>query len=209
MTETNFYDTQPTQDHSEANAVDGIYEDPTNVPEIDKEISEGVKDPISTKLATWIRQKVYGKDVRETMARFILWMSVLYNRILSISNKLTIRQDQLEKDLQKMEQEFDDVTANATEDMEVIRARSSLKTGITYKTLGNRLDAMEAAHYTIERGRIDTLILLEDNNFSKNHEVLELETVNSIDETAALVIAEIDSTEQDTYYLQEVGEIDV
>lgn len=185
------------------------YNDPTHVPEIDKEITEGQKDAISVKLAGWIRTKMYGIDVREAIARFVLWMSVLYNRLLAISNKLINRQDQLEKDMEKIAQEFDEVTVNATEDLEVIRARSSNHTNITFKTLGKRLDAMEKSHYTLPARQVSVLVNLEDDRFSVNHEILKIATVPNPTEFSALVIAEIGSVDQDTFYIKKVGEIDV
>lgn len=207
MDENGFIDTQPTNEVEELTAVEGVYNDPTHVPEVDKEITDGVKDDISIKLARWMRQKVYGIDVRETMARFILWMSVLYNRMLALGDKLLGRQDQLEKDFGNLKEQFDEVTSSSTEDLEVIRARTSNHSKTTYKTLGDRLDSMEESHYTYPYGFADSEMTILDNHFSQNHELVKEGTVASDSKLPGLVIAEIDSKEQDTFYLQKVGEV--
>lgn len=185
------------------------YNDPTHVPEIDKEISEGEKDAISVKLANWIRTKMYGLDVREAMARFILWISVLYHRILSITDKLIKRQDDVEHKFDNLNDKFNDQIEGSTTDGEIIAARRSGISGKKYKLLGDRLDDMEESHFTLKEKEVGVLITLQDDRFSINYEVQKTIEVNDSSDFSALVIAEIGNTVQDTFYLEKVGEIDV
>lgn len=185
------------------------YNDPTHVPEIDKEITEGEKDAISIKLANWIRTKMYGLDVREAMARFILWISVLYHRILSITNKLINRQDDVEQKFDKLNDKFNDQIENSTTDGEIIAARRSGVSEKKYQLLGDRLDDMEESHFTLKEKEVGVLITLQDDRFSINFEVQKIIDVSDPIVFSALVIAEIGNTTQDTFYLEKVGEINV
>lgn len=47
-----------------------------------------------------------------------------------------------------------------------------------------------------------------DDDFSKNHETEEIQEVSSNSEMPGLIFAEIDNDEQNTFYLEVVGEMD-
>ncbi|EGF47532.1 hypothetical protein AAULR_24276 [Lacticaseibacillus rhamnosus MTCC 5462] len=54
------------------------YRDPEHIPNdnaIRQEINRGVVDPKASQLATWIRQKQWGVDVREALGLFVEWVS--------------------------------------------------------------------------------------------------------------------------------------
>lgn len=199
----NFRDTLRTNEIEDSN--ESMYQDPTHVDEIDREIIDGYKDDISIKLARWLRQKVYGVDVRETMARFVLWISVLYHRILHQGQHLLGKQNQIEKDFKELSDKLDSVASASTEDLEVILARTNAD-GVTYETLGERLNAMEKDHYTLFKRDVDELCILQDDRFSINHETVFEKEVDYVEKDGALIIAEIDNKEQDTFYFEEVGE---
>ncbi|HFI0463827.1 TPA: right-handed parallel beta-helix repeat-containing protein [Streptococcus suis] len=116
---------------------ENYYRDPTPVDNVASDIANGKKDSISVQLATWLRQKKYGIDVRETLARFIEWISVQVGKMFVLSEsvrkegfELALRQGQLEERLDRQ-------IGSLTDDSEVIDARGY------HSTLGARLDAMK------------------------------------------------------------------
>ena len=85
---------------------------------------------MSITLARWIRQKVFGRDVRESLALFVEWVSVLTNKHYDFSQAVGDKQVQLEE---RFERQVDQLTDEA----EVIDARGN------YNVLGKRLETME------------------------------------------------------------------
>ncbi|MDN6423980.1 MAG: hypothetical protein L0K24_12925, partial [Tetragenococcus koreensis] len=92
-------------------------------------------DPRVARRTNAVRQKQYGKDVRESMAQAEEITSVIANQARDISQDVGKRQG-------NVEQRFDDQIAGSTNDDEVIDARNSNITGETSKTLKVRLDGM-------------------------------------------------------------------
>ena len=134
-----YYDTQPT---GEANTtVD--YTDPTDVPEIDDEIKNGVISKLAQDIAGWIRTKMWRRHVREALARSVEYFSVLFNKLKAIVDSNTVRQDNVEQRQSKLERDFISVTSNATVDSEVIIARNSSIYG-NFNTLDLRLENIES-----------------------------------------------------------------
>ena len=134
-----YYDTQPT---SETNTtVD--YTDPTDVPEIDDEIKNGVISKLAQDIASWIRTKMWRRHVREALARSVEYFSVLFNKLKAIVENNTVRQDNVEERQTKLERDFISVTSNATVDSEVIIARDSDVYG-QFNTLDLRLENIES-----------------------------------------------------------------
>lgn len=115
---------------NEAEANKNYYRDPTHIVEAMNEIETGKKDSVSIKLATWIRQKMFGIDTRESLARFVEWMSVLANRIIDESGATAGKQAELEN-------RYDAQVAAMTSDTEVIESRGG------YSLLNKRLNLME------------------------------------------------------------------
>lgn len=95
---------------------------------------------------------------------------------------------------------------------EIIRARKSFKSlderlDSDKNELKNELEDLRWSHYTVKFSNLITLRTLKDDLFSVNHELLEVDKVASDKEMPALIIAEVDSKVQDTFYLQKVGEV--
>lgn len=133
-----YYDTQPTGENN--TTVD--YTDPTDVPEIDYEIKNGVISKLAQDIASWIRTKMWRRHVREALARSVEYFSVLFNKLKAIVDNNTIRQDNVEQRQSKLERDFISVTSNATVDSEVIIARDSDVYG-QFNTLDLRLENIE------------------------------------------------------------------
>ena len=66
---------------------------------------------------------------------------------------------------------------------------------------------MESSHFTIESGEADVIITLQDDKFSQNHVLVKEKEVDDPLGLSGLIIAEVDSSIQDTFYLKKVGEI--
>lgn len=95
---------------------------------------------------------------------------------------------------------------------EIVAARNSERYGV-FKKLDDRLENIETklneAHFTIKDREVGVLTTLQDDHFSINHEVVKLGITSDPTEFSALVIAEIDSEEQNTFTIEKVGEINV
>lgn len=134
-----YYDTQPTGENN--TTVD--YTDPTDVPEIDDEIKNGIVSNVAQDIASWIRTKMWRRHVREALARSVEYFSVLFNKLKAIVDSNTVRQDSVEQRQSKLERDFISVTSNATVDSEVIIARNSDVYG-QFNTLDFRLENIES-----------------------------------------------------------------
>lgn len=128
------------------------YEDSTPIPE-QQEYTPSNIQPIAIELAKFIRTKTYGVDVRESLAQWVEVNLAVIKYLESnqadfideISSKeagLEARQSQLEGRQTDVEDQFDEVIANATKDSEVILARDSSRNG-NFSTLDARLEYME------------------------------------------------------------------
>ena len=190
---------------------DRYYQDPTHIGALEGEIRAGAKDDLSVKLARWIRQKVHGKDVREALARFVLWVSVLYHRTLGQANQIGDKQRDADEKLGKLDQRLTRQIKNVSGYGEVIDARYSKHYNRDFNTVKDRLDVIEDSYWTVSHGgHVNEMMTLEDDHFSSNHEyIVEGEVPNYSRYYPSLVIATIGDTEQDTFYFKKVGEIDV
>lgn len=139
---------------------DNYYRDPSHVSSIQDEISNGIKDEISVELAKWIRQKNYGIDVREALARFAEWISVRTTEA-ERGNKIVTNQ---QKDLTSLVNDFiadftnryNTQVAGNTNLNEVIDARTSLLDG-PFDTLNSRLNNIEKTRKRKNNKEIDFL----------------------------------------------------
>lgn len=134
-----YYDTQPTNETN----TNVEYTDPTDLPEIDDEIKNGVISKLAQDIANWIRTKMWRRHVREALARSVEYFSVLFNKLKSIVDSNTVRQDNIEQRQSKIERDFISVTSNATVDSEVILARDSDVYG-NFNSLDLRLENIES-----------------------------------------------------------------
>ncbi|MGV3051485.1 metallophosphoesterase family protein [Streptococcus hyovaginalis] len=123
----------------EAENNDNYYRDPEHLGTIQEDIANGKKDSISITLARWLRQKKYGIDVRESLARFVEWISVQVNKVFDrvttterLQQEVIVRQDRLEN-------RYEIQLANNTDVSEVIDARIGVN-GEENLTLGQRLN---------------------------------------------------------------------
>lgn len=93
------------------------------------------------KLATWIRQKMYGEDVRESIARGIEKSSEVAQSAVDIANDTASRQDEVDHSQKDFEDRYNDQIAGNTDLDEVIDARKPTSKP-SYATLGERLNDM-------------------------------------------------------------------
>lgn len=87
---------------------------------------------------------------------------------------------------------------------EIVTARHSKHSNKTFKSLAERLEHMENAHYTESYRFADHLRTIRDDSFSKNHTVTKIGTVTSKSDRPGLVYATIDDPVQDTFYFRKV-----
>ena len=92
---------------------------------------------------------------------------------------------------------------------ELMDARVDIQ-GARHNSLSERLLAdmdylyhrLEERLYTIKYGNVNTLEILEDDSFSKNHEVELVGTVNFPTEEGALIIATVDDPKQNVFTIE-------
>ena len=120
---------------------------------LQRDISVGDVEKVAQTVATWLREKMYGKDVRETLAQWAIYTARIaqylindeqeFKRVMNdLKLELINRQEQVEGRQTDLENQFLQVIANATVDSEVILARNSNRYG-SYITLDNRLEHIE------------------------------------------------------------------
>lgn len=94
---------------------------------------------------------------------------------------------------------------------ELMDARVDIQ-GVRHNSLSERLLAdmnylyqrLEERLYTIKYGNVNSLEILEDDSFSKNHEVELVDTVNFPIEEGALIIATVDDPKQNVFTIEGV-----
>lgn len=128
------------------------YKDSTPIPEQQEYTPDNIK-PIANELSKFIRTKMYGADVRESLARWIEIMLAVQTYInddetafkADIQNKqdgVEDRQTQVEGTMSDVLDQFKAVVSNVTTDSEVILARNSANFG-KYSLLDDRLEYIE------------------------------------------------------------------
>lgn len=129
------------------------YEDPTHIPDSESYTADNVS-PLATELATFIRTKMYGVDVRESLAR---WIEVTLEvqkfmqadetafktALTKWQTEINGRQGYVEQSQSDLLDQFQAVIANATKDSEVILARDSTRFG-QYAVLDDRFEYIES-----------------------------------------------------------------
>ncbi len=124
-----------------------------DVESLSKIISVGNVDQVALQVAKWLREKMYGDDVREALAQWTIFTAKIAEylvndeaafklEVLRTKNDLVARQTQVESRQTDLENAFKSVIANATKDSEVILARSSSRYG-AYLTLDDRIEYLE------------------------------------------------------------------
>ncbi|GKQ42906.1 hypothetical protein RD055328_08290 [Companilactobacillus sp. RD055328] len=110
--------------------------------EISQAIENGTVDDKSEELAGWLMTKMFGEEVRKSLSLFVRWISVMINAIKDEFNSVLNRVDNVEERQSNVEDDFQDVIANATTDSEVILARKSDIYG-EFNTLDPRIENIE------------------------------------------------------------------
>lgn len=116
-------------------------------------VSVGDVNRVAQTVAKWLREKMYGKDVREALAQWTIFTAKIAEYlvndeaafkldVLRTKNDLVARQTQVESRQTDLENAFKSVISNATKDSEVILARSSSRYG-AYLTLDDRIEYLE------------------------------------------------------------------
>ena len=128
------------------------YHDATPTPDLTIQSSDNLVDKAKDN-ADQLSTKMYGKDVRKSLAQWILLNGYMYNQGIitlkqfqssldSFEDTMEGRQVDVEKRQTGVEDRFRDVIANATVDSELIDARNSTIYG-KFPTLDGRMENIE------------------------------------------------------------------
>lgn len=155
------------------------YRDPTHIMPTDSPVDQSKVSEANKALAKWLRQKMYGVDVRESLARLAEQTSAdVYDdrqTVLDYKNHANNEEQALRNLANKLSQEFENVLNAKTDNAEVINARIDVA-GAVYQTLKMRLDAMQLNLNTFYRtGQVDpNLHILCIKDIAKDSENLRL-----------------------------------
>ena len=135
------------------------YRDPTHIMPTDSPVDQSKVSDASKLLARWLRQKMYGVDVRESLARLAEQTSAdVYDdrqTVQDYKNHANNEEQALRNMVNRLSQEFENVLNAKTDNAEVINARIDVA-GAVYQTLKMRLDAMQLNLNTFYRtGQVD------------------------------------------------------
>ena len=138
-----------------------------DIDEVAKKYEDGNIQATAQSLAMWIAQKMYGKDVRDSLAFWTI-LNANFAELMRLDenefkNLITKEQNKLEEKQDTIEQDFKTVQQGATKDDEVKVARNSNKFG-QFKVLDDRLENIEDK----------TLDLLFGNNVTDDLKTLKL-----------------------------------
>lgn len=103
----------------------------------------GTITPLSQVYADFVRSKLFGKHVREALARGILIASIDANEAKDIARIANAKSDETSERQDELEERWETVLAETTDGAEVIDARTGLR-GTSWATLKGRLDSMQA-----------------------------------------------------------------
>ncbi|TFJ55036.1 hypothetical protein CKN80_01015, partial [Carnobacterium divergens] len=122
------------------------YREPTHITD-ENLVDMNKVDEVHKLLAKWLREKMYGKDVREALARLAEQVSsdIYDDRQVALALEKLAKELQAkwDRDTQKIIDEWKNTLGGLTVDSELINARIDLH-GIVYKTLKERLDDMQS-----------------------------------------------------------------
>ena len=155
------------------------YRDPTHITPTDSPVDQNKVSDANKLLAGWIRQKMYGVDVRESLARLAEQTSAdVYDdrqTVQDYKNHADNEEQALRNLANKLSQEFENVLNAKTDDAEIVNARTDVA-GTVYKTLKLRLDAMQLNLNTFyQAGQVDpSLHILCIKDIAKDSENMRL-----------------------------------
>lgn len=128
-----------------------VYIDPKHITDedvqqlVDQFNAGNIMQPANT-LSDWLSQKLYGHDVRNSLAFWTVIMATIADLMrtdeTTFKRLLGDRQDQVEGRQTSIEQDFKTVQQGATDDTEVKTARNSKKYG-SFTVLDDRLENIE------------------------------------------------------------------
>lgn len=135
------------------------YRDPTHIMPTDSPVDQSKVSEANKMLAKWLRQKMYGVDVRESLARLAEQTSAdVYDdrqTVLDYKNHANNEEQALRNLANKLSQEFNSILNSKTDNAEVINARIDVS-GAVYETLKSRLDSMQLNLNTFyQAGQVD------------------------------------------------------
>ena len=135
------------------------YRDPTHIMPTDSPVDQSKVSEANKTLAKWLRQKMYGVDVRESLARLAEQTSAdVYDdrqTVLDYKNHANNEEQALRNLANKLSQEFNSILNSKADNAEVINARIDVS-GAVYETLKSRLDAMQLNLNTFyQAGQVD------------------------------------------------------
>lgn len=135
------------------------YRDPTHIMPTDSPIDQSKVSEANKTLAKWLRQKMYGVDVRESLARLAEQTSAdVYDdrqTVQDYKNHANNEEQALRNLANKLSQEFNSILNSKADNAEVVNARIDVS-GAVYETLKSRLDAMQLNLNTFyQAGQVD------------------------------------------------------
>lgn len=135
------------------------YRDPTHIIPTDSPVDQSKVSEANKTLAKWLRQKMYGVDVRESLARLAEQTSAdVYDdrqTVLDYKNHANNEEQALRNLANKLSQEFNSILNSKADNAEVVNARIDVS-GAVYETLKSRLDAMQLNLNTFyQAGQVD------------------------------------------------------
>ena len=135
------------------------YRDPTHIMPTDSPVDQSKVSEANKTLAKWLRQKMYGVDVRESLARLAEQTSAdVYDdrqTVQDYKNHANNEEQALRNLANKLSQEFNSILNSKADNAEVVNARIDVS-GAVYETLKSRLDAMQLNLNTFyQAGQVD------------------------------------------------------
>lgn len=161
------------------------YRDPTHIMPTDSPVDQSKVSEANKTLAKWLRQKMYGVDVRESLARLAEQTSAdVYDdrqTVQDYKNHANNEEQALRNLANKLSQEFNSILNSKADNAEVINARIDVA-GAVYQTLKMRLDAMQLNLNTFyQAGQVDPqLHILCVRDIAKGSENLRLSPLMQI-----------------------------
>lgn len=122
----------------------------------------GTITPLSQVYANFIRSKLFGKHVREALARGILIASIDANEAKEIARIANAKSDETAGRQDDLEERWKTVLAETTDGAEVIDARTGLR-GTSWTTLKGRLDSMQDVEDKLNP--VSNIFSIEHNQF--------------------------------------------
>ena len=135
------------------------YRDPTHIIPTDSPVDQSKVSEANKTLAKWLRQKMYGVDVRESLTRLAEQTSAdVYDdrqTVQDYKNHANNEEQALRNLANKLSQEFNSILNSKADNAEVVNARIDVS-GAVYETLKSRLDAMQLNLNTFyQAGQVD------------------------------------------------------